>query len=324
MKFDCLPNEIILKIIGYTNVITLSKVSTINKKLHVLLHHNRYNIIDTFEDNYNVLPQNIQTYYNYKFIIDYPILISNKKNKSRFSETILEELIDNNIISINLVLEQLSERLIRKYYTLFTQNILALKIILPIDILEKLINKFADINWQMIWENQHLNLKFVLKYIDFINWRSLSNNEYTIKNNIDILKQFYDRVIWPIITQYSIAEEIIEYFIDKIDAFSWINISINTKLSEGFIKRHVLKLDIVRILRCQKLNENFIEWLLNRDSLISDDIELCWSEISNKQKLSKNFIIKYKNNLHLNLLIRNKNIKRQFLYKIYGNEFKNN
>jgi len=278
-----------------------------------------------------IYPRNIETYNKYKYIIDLTSIIKDYPNK--ISNDFKMYIIDNELVHLDLVFNRkLENNIFEKYYKKYVYengyinyNKL-MKIVqkqdISIYILEELITdaslntSIVDIStiWNDIWKYQIINKNFIDKYIEKVNWFLLSENKKSIMNDINIIHTYYDKIFWPAISKWSISEKIIEKYISYIDNISWMTIAEYSNLSINFIKNNINNLGISRILHCQDIPEYYINELINMGKIKEE----YWSEISEHQKLSFNFIEKYKDKLILHLLARNPKIERHIIYKIYN------
>ena len=190
---------------------------------------------------------------------------------------------------------------------------------LPIDILCLFIdsvNVFNNADWFTIWSKQTVNFDFIVKYEEYIQWHPLCGNKSCV--SFEFINKYHSKIIWPEFTKHSINEKILEKFINHFDFISWNNISRYTQLSDEFIKKYILYLDLGCIFRYQILSSELLNTLT--ESFTNDEFVFNFREsICLYQKLTSEFIIKYKDKISIKHLIRNKHIPKAILHYIYGN-----
>jgi hypothetical protein len=309
--FEVLPNETILRILGHTDLRTLSTLMCCNKKLYTLFNHNnfKWEVIDNLKNLENHVPRTRQTYEEYRYCVDFKTLLYNKvKIPEKVIET-FEDLIDFSMLS---AYQTLSETLVRKYH----QRIDFLKLIchqkLPNDMLAEYLTLDMDPSrWYQICKHQKLDTISIEKYYDKINWHALSQNKEAL--TLEIILKYSEKLIWQEVTNLGLSEEVISMFLHKMDMFAWSNISYTSCLSSGFIRKYKDKLNIMALLTCQSLGEDVIEELIE----YSGDTQY-WLKVCTSQPISMQFIIKHIEKLSLHLLIRNAKIKKSHLKAIFG------
>ncbi|WP_031536016.1 MULTISPECIES: DarT ssDNA thymidine ADP-ribosyltransferase family protein [unclassified Bacteroides] len=76
-----------------------------------------------------------------------------------------------------------------------------------------------DINWKYISSRKSI-VPFIDDYIDYIDWRVLSNNQYVKSTTLEFLNKYKDYVDWSIIckkSDFKFTKEILDSFADYID-----------------------------------------------------------------------------------------------------------
>lgn len=139
------------------------------------------------------------------------------------------------------------------------------------------------INWNLISLNWKINLQFVEKYHDKINWKCL------VKNN-DLPEKFLDKYSY------------------KFTNNAWEYVIVYQNLSEDFIIKHFdkLKLFIEDIFKCQNISENLIQKIL--DDMHFVDVKSNLYNIFRYQNVSFEFIKKYYDNEYFDYIINNEKI----------------
>ena len=309
-----LPNELWNKIFTNLSLRDLSSMLYVNKYYNNLFKKNKWVLLDYMEKIGYFIPKNIETYNEYRYCIDWTKCIMEEKVFEEDTLIKLHDVIDYSLISTK---QKFSDNFIRRYYLEIPTINLVVHQIVPIDILWNMIDKtdFSPTYWYNIWKKQTVNLEFIDKYVEYVDWNVLSANKESLK--FDVIMKYHDKLLWPEITKHGITEDIINMFIDKLFSFSWYNISYYSKLSCQFIRNHLDKLHIISLLNCQELGEDLIYEIINRTDDEDDKISL-WYKIASHQKIGKQFIQYNLDKLPLQLLIRNENIKKSWLKEIFG------
>lgn len=319
MSYKKLPVELWFNIYSYIDIRTLSKMIYANKYFNNVIVSNKWKIVDTIikSDRVISIPKKEETLISWKYLVDWESIIQDNLDNLdnlRLDDEVLEWLDDNLILSKVSVYQKFSEKIIRIVFDKISFKNLLQYQILPLDLIYRIVESIAildTIDWYNIWSRQDIDEIFVKKYINNINWYAVSLNKNVLSYNF--INLYSDKLIWQEITKHSLNENIIEKYIDKIDLFCWMNV-LNSKLSSDFIEKYNDKIikngHINLLLRFQLLNEKLLEKILNN----YDEVNY----ISLYQKLSFNFILKYKEKLILKSLIRNKYILKEYLYKIYN------
>ena len=309
-----LPNEILEKIFLHLDIKDLGKLLCVNKEYYNIFNTIKYNLIDSMDEIGIYIPDTKETCVEYKYCIDWTQILLEEKTIPEHVLELLQEYINLDCVSTK---QKFSDDFIRKYYKKLSYTTLIINQKLPIDILIKIIeeNNVDLVYWKHIWKHQSINLEFIDRYIDFIDWEFVSQNKESLDK--DIIIKYYDKLNWSELTKLGINEFFIEKFIDKIDVFSWYNISYYSSLSGSFILKYYDKLHINSIMHSQILQEQIIYYIL-QNTYNPYDLDMIWYNIALHQPISKLFIISKKDNLTMNLLISNKYIKRAWLKEIYG------
>lgn len=326
------PTEIVYSILPWVDLKTYSSIISLNKQ-----HYNtffskndpslKWDIIDLINKRGSPVPLTLDTYFNYRFAIDWITIIYNKiripehvielfmKNGSNTKQD-QENIKDTFDIKIILGSQKLSHDFLRKYHELCGWENLIVNQNLPEDLLIKIVseNHLSPTQWYNLWITQKYSIHFIDTYFDFAVWHAISSNKDVITT--DVLNKYYDHLIWPQLTVHGINQEIIEAFIQKLDMISWTNIACFSKLSCDFIIKYRSHLNLQIIFRSQQVNSDTIIYLIN---LLDDfDKEESWINIALYQSLDFNFINKFKNELSSKYLIRNPRIKRKDIYNVYS------
>lgn len=308
-----IPYDILTHILKYTNLITISKLQCLNLHFYNLINPNKWYLIDNTPFNITFVPSTIETYNNYIYSIDFFEILQNKKH---IPEQIIECIDDPKKLELICIYQQLSDTLLHKLYSKIHYKVLLAHQILPTNILFHLTHNdllsFTNNDWYLIWSIQKINIQYIEKYIDNVQWNPLCSNKYSV--SFEFIEKYHTNIIWHQFTKHGINENIIEKYIFKFDFICWSNISQYTKLSNEFIVKYINDLHLDIILRFQSLEEYLLTILLssNNQSTINHYSEL----ISLNQQVSINFIKTYK--LPLKHLVRNKKIPRKTLATIFS------
>ena len=309
-----LPNEIISIISKYLNVLSLSKLQCTSKSLYKKIDSiNKWYLIDNMinADYYKLIPKTKETFNNYRFCIDWKELII---QKCTIMEEIIEWIEDYSDIAIISIYQNFSENLLEKVYNKISYSCLLSHQILPINVLYTIIesNELTSTDWYHISLKQKIDLGFIEKYNDKIQWNPLSQNINIV--NYKIIEKYHDKLIWQELTKHGINEYILINYICYFDFICWSNISQYSVLSNDFMKMFLSFLDLDIIFRFQRISETFMISIV--ENFIADE-SYYFESIGLNQCLSKDFITKYKKFLPLKILIRNRNIPRKLLSTIY-------
>jgi len=314
VKLECIPNEIIPMILKYSDILTLSKLQCTSKSLYSKINEiNKWYIIDNMynPDYYKLIPKTKETFKNYRFCIDWKELII---QKCIIAEEVIEWIEDYADVAIISIYQKFSKNLLRKVHDKISYSCLLSHQVLPIDILYNIIecNELSSTDWYYISLNQTIDLEFIQKYFDKIQWNPLSQNKNII--NCKIIDTYHDKLIWQELTKHGINEYILINYITYFDFICWSNISQYSILSDVFMKMFLSFLDLDIIFRFQRISETFLISIV--ENFIADE-SYYFESIGLNQCLSKDFITKYKKFLPLKILIRNRNIPRKLLSTIY-------
>jgi hypothetical protein len=319
LKIINLPNEMLIHIFKYLDVLSLSKLYCSNKELYNKIKCiNKWKIIDDMfnADYLKLVPKTKETFNNYRFCIDWKELII---QKCIIPEEVIEWIEKNSDIAIISIYQKFSENLLRKVYNKnnnkISHSLLLSHQILPIDILYDIIetNELSSTDWYYISLKQKIDLEFIEKYYDKIQWNPISQNKDCI--NCEIIYKYHDKLVWQELTKHGVNEYILIKYIDNFDFICWSNISQYSILSDEFIKMFLIFLDLDIIFRFQKISDSLLNCIV--ENFTKNEYHY-FESIGLNQCLSRDFIIKYKYYLSLEILIRNKNISRNLLSTIYS------
>ena len=324
-RLDNLPVDILINIMKYTNVPTISKMNYVNRHFNTLIDNYIWELVDNLITDADtiLIPKTIDTFKKYRYLVDWSnIILYNKENNTTIPEDVIKWIPDKIDLDMICVYQTFSEDLIRHIYLKVSYSSLLSKQVLPLDILYSIVDSHNDlgqlssVDWENICEYQKVDIDFIKRYRDNINWYNLSFNKEMI--SYDFICEFGDNLIWEEFTKHGIHENILVHFIHKFNWVSWINICRYTELSNDFIVQYLDHLDMSSILRYQKLSETLIQTIISNFN--DFDKEFHFQSIGIYQKLSKDFIKTYKEYFPLRIIIRNKNIKRSIIHEIYSNE----
>lgn len=313
-----LPVEIWFNIFKDISLIELSKLMCVNRYLYILISHNKWKFIDNLNDvSYELIPKNKETFRNFKYSIDWVgIILKNKANKHYIPDYVIEWIDDKQILEYMCIYQTFSEKTIRKLFNKINWKILLnYQQKIPLDLINYIVETYdlSVQNWNLIWLNENLDLDFIIKYIDNVKWYIISSNKEIV--SFSLIEKYGDRLILQELTKHGINEKIVTYYLPKMDMICWTNVSQFTKLSMEFIKTHIDKLNLQFILNYQTIDESFLEELI--PSLDDFNKEMFFQSVALHQKLSYNFILKYKDELYMKDLIRNKKILRNDISLLY-------
>jgi hypothetical protein len=313
-----LPVEIWFNIFKDISLIELSKLMCVNRYLYKLISYNKWKFIDNLNDiSFELIPKNKETFRNFKYSIDWVgIILKNKSNKLYIPNYVIEWIDDKQILEYMCIYQTFSETTIRKLFDKINWRLLLIyQKKIPLDLITYIVETYdlSVENWNLVWLNENLDLDFITKYIDNVKWHIISSNKEIV--SFSLIEKYGDRLILQELTKHGINENIVIYYLSKMDIICWTNVSQFTKLSMEFIKTHIDKLNLQFILNYQTIDETFLEQLIET---ISDfDKQMFFQSVALNQKISYSFILKYKNDLYIKNLIRNKHILRNDLFMIY-------
>jgi len=313
-----LPVEIWFVILKDVSLIDLSKLMCVNRYFYKLISSNKWRFIDNLSGKLcNLIPKNEETFINFKLVIDWiGMILENKSNKNYIPDYVIEWINDREILKTMCIYQTFSEKTIRRVFSKINWKMLLLyQKKIPLDLIYYIVENYdvSQEDWNLIWLNEKLDLNFISKYIGNVKWHVVSSNKEII--SIDLIRVYGDRLILQELTKHGINEEIITHYLSKMDMICWTNVSQFTKLSMEFIRRHIDKLNLQFILNYQTIDECFLESLIEN---VSDfDKPMFFQSIGLNQKLSYNFILKYKDDLYIKHLIRNKKVLRNDIFMIY-------
>lgn len=146
------------------------------------------------------------------------------------------------------------------------------------------------------------------------------------------VKQKFDQLIqdnldkpWDLSYLCELTEDFIENNLDKID---WYAVLVRQVLSENFLKKHFNKIKLYQykhnynnpnfgietLIAHQKISEKFIDEIFTQfPEIKNNNAKYYWRCISNKHKLSEDFIRKYKANLSWKAICRRQKISENFM-----------
>jgi len=306
-----LPVEIWFVILKDISLLDLSKLMCVNRYLYKLISCNKWKFIDNLDnESCNLIPKTRETFENFKLVVDWVgILLENKSNKNYIPDYVIEWIDDREILKYMCIYQSFSELIIRKMFEKINWKLLLLyQYKIPLDLIYYIVETYdlLDEDWNLIWLNENLDLNFITKYINKVRWHVISSNKEII--SIDLIKKYGDRLIIHELTKHGINERIVTHYLSKMDMICWTNVSQFTKLSMEFIRRHIDKLNLQFILNYQAIDECFLEELV--ENVGDFDKPMFFQSVALNQKLSKNFILKYKGDLCIKNLIRNKKVLR--------------
>jgi hypothetical protein len=317
--YSCLPNELWIKVIQHTNIITLSKIILLNKECYNGFNNIDYKweLIDNMNDKGICIPLNKETFREYRYCIDFMTLLYNEQH-------LPDKTIDNLHMEIDFSMlskyQKLSDNLLYKYHNriLVINNLLSEQV-LPYDLLFYYINNcnLNNSHWHYICKFQKLNMEFLEQFIDKIDWHALSENKSIL--TYDIIYKYHEKLNWHKLCRLGLSEELLDQFKYKFDMFCWNEVAMSSTLSNEFILNNPsLIVNLMGILTCQSLNESTLQFIIENINSLNNDESDIFNKIASRQELSKDFILKYNSLLPLELLIRNPKIKRSYLKQIFG------
>lgn len=310
-----LPVEIWFVILKNVSFLDLSSLMCVNRYLYNLIQQNKWRLVDNLnKKSLKIIPKTKETFINFKYSVDWvSMILDNKQNKNYIPDYVIEWIEDRQILEYMCIYQTFSENTIRKVFDKINWQLLLLyQKKIPLDLINYIVETYdlSFENWNLIWLNENLDLNFITRYIDNVRWHIISSNKEII--SLSLIEKYGDRLILHEITKHGINERIIAHYLSKMDMICWTNVSQFTKLSMEFIKTHIDKLNLQFILNYQEIDEEFLESLIEK---LSDfEKTMFFQSVALNQKLSYNFISKYKNDLCIQNLIRNKKILRNDIY----------
>jgi len=317
------PIEILSKILKYTDVITISKMSCLNHYFNRVIDRNLWFLIDNL--NYHtktiLLPNTIFTYHKYRYLIDWgDIILYNQDHGLIIPDNVIQWIEDIVDLEMICVYQKLSDDTIRLLYPRISPSSLLLKQDVPLDIINYMIHSqnetwtLSPSDWYNICHYQNIDCQFVDDNLENIQWHPLSCNKNIV--SYDFIYKYGNNIIWQEFTKHGIHESVLDYFVDKFDFICWNNISRFTQLSDNFLKTYLQHLDRSTILRYQQIPEQLLIEIV--ESFNDFDKDFYFQTIATYQKLSFDFIKKYKSYLSLRAIIRNKNIRKSIIHELYS------
>lgn len=170
---------------------------------------------------------------------------------------------------------------------------------------EKTIRKnISIIDFEKISGNKNLSEKFILEYMDKLDmkevYRNIRLSESFLKENFDKLnKRRY------IFQHQRLSENFIESIIHTLSPFDWEIISARQKLSENFIRKYQDFINWDAVSNSQKLSMNFIREFQDKVN---------WNNISYSQNLNMKFIKEFQDKIDLRRINRQK-LSKNFILK---------
>lgn len=320
-----LPVEIWIEVLRHVDVRALSAFSCACKTTRDIVKTNRWEIIDLMTEVDWMIPGTVETYNEYRFIIDFTLMIVEQKRV--IPEYVLEEMGDRVDIALLSTFQEFSEDFVRKcFHRIALMNLLQDQK-LPMDVLNYIVctTELNVAHWHHICRNQRLTVEFVDTYeqMGLIQWNALSDNKDAL--TIELVAKYADRLIWHELTKHGVSEDILMCKIrrdgeDSLDYFCWCNIAMFTKLSPVFIQTYIHKLPAFYAMRAQDVPQECIMLMLEMDGGRSEEHAL-WQSIGLRQPLTKEFVLVHQDKLRLSDMIRNKNIKRTVLHRVFGGRF---
>lgn len=324
------PIEIWIKIFNWLNIKSLSNLTCTNKFFYNLIDRNKWHFIDSFFKDTSCslyIPNTKETFLNYYFYLDWSdIIMKCKKQNKLIAEHVIKWIDNKYDIEIISYYQKFSEDLVRYHFNKISWKNLLSNQKVPIDLIDIIIetHRIGGLDWlnysvwYIIWSTQDVDFNFIKKHEAEIQWHAISTNKNAM--SFELIDTYSEKLIWPEITKHGINEHIIEKYIDKLDVFSWSNISEYTKLSNNFIQKYIDKLDLNRIFRFQNINESLLLHLM--ESFTEDDMMMYHQPIALNQRLSLKTLQKYESDFPLKLLIRNHKILRVDLVSLYNDKIR--
>jgi hypothetical protein len=320
------PLEILINVLKFTDVLTVSKLCCVNKHFNNTISSNLWMIIDELNKQTDtiLIPKTIYTYNKYRYLIDWNnIIMYNQSHNKNIPEDVIVWIPDIHDLQNIITYQTLSEETIRAVYQKTEWSTLLLKQTVPLDIIYNIIAWQSDQStiwflstndWFNIWSYQKVDCEFVSRFLDKVEWYALSSNKEVV--SFDFISKFGDQIIWQEFTKHGIHENILEFYVNKFDFICWNNISRYTELSDRFIRLYLKYLDIGTLIRYQSLSNDLLNEIV--DNFNDFDKDFYMQNIGTYQKISRTFIERYKSYLPLRVLIRNKLVPRSYIHNIYG------
>jgi hypothetical protein len=217
-------------------------------------------------------------------------------------------------------MQKLSEEILRKYYNKMSVNDIINNQTLPYDVLKHLIssNDFDANQWYILCKGQRFDVPLVEQYIQKVDWHALSQNKHAMTR--EFMERYSDKLYWIEVSNLGICEDLILRYFDKLNnRITWNNITFASKLSNGFIKQFMhlfVEYDcIMALLSCQTVDEDILEKILVQAQNEQSSI---WKKIASYQNISKQFLVKYKEQLPIRLLKKNTKVPRKVLHEVFS------
>lgn len=327
---NSIPIELWYNILKWTDVITLSKLAKTNRFFNHLIDDNLWRLVDNLYKLTDtiLIPRTVFTFNKYRYLVDWSniILYNQQYNRTIPEETILwiPDIPDLEMICLY---QTFSEYLIRTLYPRINWSTLLEKQTVPLDIIDFMIQsqndywELSNIDWCNIWLFHPIDYNFILRNLENVQWHPLSSNKSSV--SYKVMNHFGNNIVWQEFTKHSLHEEILEHFVNKFDFICWNNISRYTNMSPDFIKRHIKNLDISSIIRYQIIPEwLLLEIIQSLKPFEEFDLDFYMPNIATYQKISKQFIVQYKNYIPFKALVRNTQIPRSLIHELYSKQYK--
>lgn len=321
-----IPIELWSNILKYTNVPTISNFSCLNTHFNKIIDDNLWMFIDKVLKYTEtiLIPKTIHTFYKYRYIVDWhDIILYNQQCNSKIPEDVIVWIPETVDLEAIVLYQTLSEDIIRGIYPKVSWPTLLQKQRVPLDVIYCMIQSqneewsLSTSDWCNIWSKQKIDCNFITKYIDNIQWHPLSTNKDII--SYDLISLYGENLIWHEFTKHGIHEDILKHFTHKFDFICWNNISRYTELSNDFIEKYLGNLDIGSVVRYQDISEKLLNTIV--ESFSDFDLDFYMSTIGSYQKISEDFILRYKDRLPFRTIIKNKRIPKSLVHKIYKDDY---
>ena len=248
--------------------------------------------------------------------INITLLLKRQKlgEKVLINENFLEIIMENNsldqVIKDQILNTKVLEFYIEKFDNLNWDLVCKYQNI-EIDFME---NHLEKINWDYVCENQFMTLEFICKNIDNINWELLSQNiKLEFLFNESFLEIFSEKGIWDIlIWSNNISDEYLIQHLDKLDLSKILELlefkSLNIKIIEKIILLYDHKSIFDAIIKNQTLTIDFINNNFDKFNI---------NDIVENQPITIDFIKSYQNDINIKKLSYNDNLNENLLLDIY-------
>lgn len=219
------------------------------------------------------------------------------KDPSSFSKRRIDNMCAN---------DTLDEQFIRKYSLLLNWNILSACQNLSKDIL---IDFASQIEWLYYFQHHDISEEFIREFIDIISWKNLCTSNCELSYNF--IREYSDKIDW---TTFSRWKKLEPHFMEEVKDKCIFSLSLfHQRYSEEFINKHLNKFinDYLDkhyvwtvIPQTQRVSEQFIEkW--------KDKIN--WEEVCRYQKLSSKFLDEHTKYLIWEIVEYNQDLEEWFI-----------